>query len=120
MSVLIQPDTFQVLRPSRTLDDHGWAEDPAFTELGEIKGTLQEGTPADSPRQSEEGGYGQADPMHRRLGTAYLTSEVQPGDILVTRGRSWRAQAVHFTEDPRGTGELDCWVVTASEVINHG
>jgi hypothetical protein len=116
MTVLIQRDSFQVIRPSRTLDDHGWAEDQATTVVGTVAGTLQEVAPADDPRATEGGGYGPADPAHRRLGTAYLTAEVFPGDLLETRGRTWRVQSARLVEDPRPSGDLDCWVCELSEV----
>jgi hypothetical protein len=115
MGVLLKPDTFTVLTASRILDEHGWAETPILTEIGTQQGTLQEDTPANDP-QALGSGAGPAAPDHRRLGTAFLEEEVLPGDILRVRGVDWRVQACRFTEDPTGSGLLNCWVAPVSEV----
>lgn len=115
MTVLIKPDTITVLVPSRDLDEHGWAQDPELTETGTVKGTVQESLPDANPEASGSG-QGPAQPRHVRQGTAYLEDPVQPGDILRTRDTDWRADSVRFTEDPTGSGVLDCWVVIVSEV----
>jgi hypothetical protein len=117
MTVLIQRDTMTHQRPSRSLDAHGWAEDDALTDLGTVEGTLQEATPLDDPRATGSG-HGPALPAHTRKATAYIASEAQPGDVLGHRGVNWRVQTARFIEDPRKTGELDCWVLEVSEVPN--
>lgn len=115
MSVLIKPDTITVLVPSRDLDEHGWAQDPELVESGTVTGTIQERVASSDPEASGSGA-GPADPRHVRLGTAFLNDPVQPGEVLRSRGTDWRAEAVRFTEDPTGSGALDCWVVEVSEI----
>lgn len=115
MSVLIKPDTITVLVPSRDLDEHGWAQDPVLTETGTVKGTIQEAPPTSDPTASGSGA-GPAEPMHVRLGTAYLDDPVQPGEVLRSRDCDWRAERVRFVEDPTGGSVLNCWVVDVSEV----
>ena len=115
MSVLIKPDTITVLIPSRDLDEHGWAQTPVLNEVGTVTGTIQEATPSADPTASGNG-EGPASPSHVRTGTAYLDTPVEPGEILRSRGGDWRAERVSFSEDPTGSGNLDCWVVVVSEV----
>ena len=115
MSVLIKPDTISVLVPSRELDEHGWAQDPILSQSGTVTGTIQETTPQGDPRASGSGS-GPSEPYNRRVGTAYLNDPVAPGEILESRSVRWRAETVMFSEDPTGSGGLDCWIVAVSEV----
>ena len=115
MSVLIKPDTITVLVPSRDLDEHGWAQDPELVESGTVTGTIQEAPPTSDPTASGSGS-GPAEPLHYRVGVAYLDGPVQPGEVLRSRDCDWRAERVRFVEDPTGSGTLDCWVVDVSEV----
>ena len=121
MTVLIQPDLITVERPTATVDEHGWAEDGSLVTVGAMKGTIQQGVPDDDPRASEGGGEGPTAPSHRQVGIAYLTAQVQPGDVLTvtdTEGEalSWRVQNCRLVEDPTGGGYLNCWVADVSQM----
>jgi hypothetical protein len=118
MSVLLRPDTIEVLSPSRELDDHGWAMDPELTSTGTVQGTIQEKRPRDN-FQAQGSGQGPAEPNHQRTAKAFLDDPVQPGDVLRVRDTDWRAQTVRFVEDPTGSGMLDCWTVDLQE-LRHG
>lgn len=120
MTVLIQPDTITVERPTRTVDEHGWAEDGVVTVVDTIKGTIQLTTPIDDPTASGTGS-GPSQPYHRRIGEAFLSVRVTPGDLLsVTNSENetfqWRVQTCRLVEDPRSGGHLNCWVANISEV----
>lgn len=117
MSVLLKPDTITVLTPSRTLDEHGWAQDPVLLEMGTVQGTIQEVLPNAKQEMDGDSGHGPAAPEHKRDGTAYLDDEVVPGDVLRARGRDWRVLTVRFVEDPTGTGALDSWLVSLLEIV---
>ena len=62
MTVLLKPDLIKVMVPSRTLDEHGWAETEALTEAGEVKGTIQELSPVFDATATGSGA-GPASPM---------------------------------------------------------
>jgi hypothetical protein len=115
MSVLIKPDTIKVLVPSRDLDEHGWAETEALTDAGDVKGTIQEGSPAFDATATGSGA-GPAKPYEVRKGTGYLDGPTEPGDVLQSRSVAWRVESVAFIEDPTGSGSLDCWKVQLSEI----
>jgi hypothetical protein len=115
MSVLIKPDTITVLVPSRDLDEHGWAMNPVLTESGSVTGTVQETKPT-ADATAEGAGAGPADPQHKRVGTAYLDDPVEPGDVLRTRDTDWRVLTCRFVEDPTGTGRLDSWLASLTEL----
>lgn len=116
MTVLLKPDLIRVMVPSRTLDDHGWAETEALTEAGEVRGTIQELSPVFDATATGSGA-GPASPYDVRKATGYLDGPTAPGDVLEARSVAWRVESVSFTEDPTGTGALDCWKVQLSEII---
>ena len=114
MTVLIRPDTITVERPTRTVDEHGWAEDGVLTPVGTLKGTVQQTAPEADARASEGGGEGPAAPSHGLRGDAYLSDAAEPGDVLTVTDSaggsvSWRVASIRLVEDPRGGGHLNCW-----------
>ena len=115
MTVLLKPDLIKVMVPSRTLDEHGWAETEALTDAGEVKGTIQELSPVFDATATGSGA-GPASPYDVRKATGYLDGPTAPGDVLEARSVAWRVESVSFTEDPTGTGALDCWKVQLSEI----
>ena len=120
MTVLIQPDLITVERPTRTVDEHGWAEDGSLAVVGTMKGTVQQTLPEASATASDGGGEGPAAPAHGFRGTAYLSGAVEPGDVLTVTdsaggSASWRVASIRLVEDPRGGGHLNCWVAEVTQ-----
>lgn len=118
-SVLVKRDQIAVYRPATMVDAHGWAEKGPVSLVGEFDGTIQQTVPTSDRSATERAGEGPWEPAHRRRATGYLpTKLVEPGDLLEYRDVRWLVESVRLVEDPRGSGELDCWVCDLSEWVD--
>lgn len=112
MSVLVGTQTIEHLVPARPVDEHGWVDPSGFDRALPVTGTIQERIPGKDP----EGNYGMWEPGQHRRGVAYIDTQCAPGDVLVADGIKWRVLDNRHVKDPRGTGELSCWVSQVEEV----
>lgn len=111
MSVLVGARELGWLVPSRSKDEHGWAEG-GLTPRGFTNGTVQEQLPGPQP----DGDFGMWEPGQARRGVAYTDDQVTPGDVLVDDGVLWRVKDTRLVRDPRGTREGDCWLSQVEQV----
>ena len=116
MSVLLRPDTIEVLS-RRGTGRSRQAMDPELTSTGTVQGTIQEKRPRDN-FMAQGSGQGPAEPNHQRTAKAFLDDPVQPGDVLRVRDTDWRAQTVRFVETPRAAAR---WIAGQSSwELRHG
>lgn len=113
MSVITGKRELAWLVPGRPLDEHGWADRGALKPNGFAHGSIQEALPGPQP----DGDFGWWEPGQRRRGVAYTDEQLTPGDVLMDTevGIAWRVKDIRKVRDPRGTGELDCWLSQVEE-----
>lgn len=116
MSVLVGAVEMPHLVPTRPLDDHGWAEGNTFTPVDPVRGTIQERIPGANP----SGDFGMWEPGQNRMGVAYIDTKVDPGDVLVCEGITWRVRDIRFVKDPRNMVDAACWVCQVEQVRDRG
>ena len=116
MTLLLHRDEVEVMRPSRTLDAHGWAEDGPEQAVGRLRASVQPSQTRGDSKASDGGGAGPHDPAQDRRFTVYLTGPVDAGDVLVWGGVRLLVATLRYSPDPRGTGDLDCWVAECIDV----
>lgn len=112
--IQLAPDSV-ALYPPRGADGHGWAlpgGTPSWCGQGSLQGLLG----ASDATAGDRGGHGPHDPAAVSLANLYLPEDARPADGMTARvrGRWWSLTGVRFIPDPRGSGELSCWVASAA------
>ena len=122
MSVLVRRDTFYVARPTRELDAHGWADGEPEVGVGTVTGTMQAASTVGDGTFADRGGNGPHDPFVQTTAVGYFDpgADLYPGDVLTGPQGPWRIVTVQSSRDPRDSGNLDCLVVEAVQVIDRG
>lgn len=97
-------------------DSHGWKLPPSGAALWTGRGSLQATPGVSDALASAGGGAGPYAPRAGASAVLYLPATAPVADGLVAEVGSQRfyLSASRFVLDPRGTGDLDCWVATAT------
>lgn len=102
-SPLIANDQFTVWRPSRSLDEHGWATRDPMTEVGAEVGNIQADPNPTVQQGAQDRDKGPNQPAPYVRATAYLSpvTGVTGGDVLVlAAGVEWQVLSVTRITDP--------------------
>lgn len=113
--ILLAPEPV-ALYAAEGADSHGWAL-PGSAELWAGHGTLQAAPGVSDGLAGAGGGHGPYDPRSGASATLYLPPDAPVADGLVATvaGRRFYLSQTRLVTDPRGTGDLDCYVATATE-----
>jgi hypothetical protein len=114
VSLLIGRDPV-ALYPAGGADSHGWVL-PGARPVWEGIGNLQAGPGRSDPRAADGGGHGPQDPAAIPSAVLYLPPEAPLVDGMTAEiaGRRYAVSQARIVNDPRPTGELDCWAATAT------
>lgn len=106
MSVLLHPNQYIVGKPSRALDEHGWALDGDVVTGATEQGNIQANDNPPVERSGVDRDHGQADPTVLRTAQGYLepTTTVEEGDVLMTATQTWRVASLTEVTDPTSSG----------------
>ena len=118
VSVLLGADQVTLYRAAPP-DAHGWALPDLSSPVWTGAGSFQRAQGRTDAGAAQGGGHGPYDPNAGALATIYLPPGAPVADGLIAEvggEHYWLGQArpVH---DPRGTGDLDCWVATATGTV---
>jgi hypothetical protein len=119
MSLLLGADWVTLLAPA-TDDPHGWTL-PGTTVLWEGSGNLQRAAGQTDIGMGTGGGQGPFNPNWAELGQLFLPPDapVVDGVIAQVGGTQYVLRQCRPVHDPRGTGDLDCWVAVVNGVSNY-
>jgi len=114
MTVLLDPAQV-TLYDAGGADAHGWKLPPT-SPIWTGRGSLQAQPGATDALASAGGGHGPYDPRAGASAVLYLPADAPVADGLVASvgSQSFYLSASRFVTDPRGTGDLDCWVANAT------
>jgi len=115
MAVLLA-NTEVELYPAGGEDGHGWAL-PGAVLAWRGAGSWQPAPGVSDAAAGDRGGHGPQRPATAALGQVYLPPDapVADGVVAVIGGRAYALAQARLVTDPRGHGDLDCWVASAVE-----
>lgn len=115
MSLLLRPDQVALYSPAGGSDEHGW-ELAGTRSVWDGHGNYQPGPGWSDPTARDAGGRGPHAPAGTDTGNLYLPPEapVADGMVAVVNGTAFTLGQARLVRDPRGVGDLDCWVTAAT------
>jgi hypothetical protein len=115
VTVLLGHETVELYRPGPH-DAHGWRQPGPATLAWTGPGSLQALQGADAISADASGGHGPSEPREAPAANLYLPPAAGPvaGMSARVRGEWWNLAAVRYIADPRGTGDLDCWLASCT------
>jgi len=114
--LLLAADPVTLYHRSATADEHGWAVPDLSASIWTGTGSLQRTQGRSDAGAGQGGGHGPYDPNAGALAALYLPPDapVADGVIAEVGGQHFYLSQSRPVHDPRGSGDLDCWVATAT------
>jgi hypothetical protein len=108
------------LYPPQGEDSHGWAL-PGTSSVWMGNGNIQRAAGQNDIGMQSAGGQGPFNPNWAELGIIYLPPDAPAVDGMIAEsgGIQYVLRQVRPVNDPRGTGDLDCWVATLNGIDNY-
>jgi hypothetical protein len=116
VSLLLAVDQVTLYAPPPGSDAHGWALEPT-AQVWAGAGNLQRTPGRSDVFAAAGGGHGPHAPNVQPGAILYLPpgAPVADGVVAEIGGQRFALSQARYVTDPRGTGDLDCWVATADD-----
>jgi hypothetical protein len=114
--LLLGADAVTLYREATAADAHGWALADLSAPVWTGAGSFQRSPGRTDARADQGGGHGPYDPRSGALALLYLPPDAPVADGLIAEvgGQTFALSQTRPVHDPRGTGDLDCWVAVAT------